>query len=117
MYWEKDIETMPRPELESLQLLRLKETIKRAEVSSFYGKRFKETSINPAFFRSIKDATNIPLTTKDDLRDQWPYGLTAVPKEDLVRLHSSSGTTGRATVIFHTAGDIREWTNLVARCM
>ncbi len=117
MYWEKDIETMPRSELESLQLLRLKETLKRAGASSFYRKRFKETSMNPDLFRSIKDVENIPPTTKDDLRDQWPYGLTSVPKEDLVRLHSSSGTTGRATVIFHTAGDIREWTNLVARCM
>jgi len=117
MYWEKDLETMPRPELESLQLLRLKESLNRAAMSSFYGKRFKETSVNPNRFRSIKDIENIPLTTKDDLRDQWPYGLTAVPKEDLVRLHSSSGTTGRATVIFHTASDIREWTNLVARCM
>jgi phenylacetate-CoA ligase len=117
MYWEKDIETMPRSELESLQILRLKETLKRAEASSFYGKRFKEASMKPDLFRSIKDIETIPPTTKDDLRDQWPYGLTAVPKEDLVRLHSSSGTTGRATVIFHTAGDIREWTNLVARCM
>ena len=117
MFWEKDIETMPRSELESLQILRLKETLKRAEASSFYGKRFKEASLNLDLFSSIKDIENIPPTTKDDLRDQWPYGLTAVPKEDLVRLHSSSGTTGRATVIFHTAGDIREWTNLVARCM
>ncbi len=117
MFWEKDIETMPRSELESLQILRLKETLKRAEASSFYGKRFKEASMNLDLFSSIKDIENIPPTTKDDLRDQWPYGLTAVPKEDLVRLHSSSGTTGRATVIFHTAGDIREWTNLVARCM
>ena len=117
MFWEKDIETMPRSELESLQILRLKETLKRAEASSFYGKRFKEASMNMDLFSSIKDIENIPPTTKDDLRDQWPYGLTAVPKEDLVRLHSSSGTTGRATVIFHTAGDIREWTNLVARCM
>jgi phenylacetate-CoA ligase len=117
MYWEKDIETMRRSELEALQLLRLKETLRRAEASSFYGKRFKETSMSLDLFRSIKDIENIPPTTKDDLRDQWPYGLTAVSKEDLVRLHSSSGTTGRATVIFHTAGDIREWTNLVARCM
>jgi len=117
MFWEKDIETMPRSELESLQILRLKETLKRAEASSFYGKRFKEASMNLDLFSSIKDIENIPPTTKDDLRDQWPYGLTAVPKEDLVRLHSSSGTTGRATVIFHTAGDIRKWTNLVARCM
>jgi phenylacetate-CoA ligase len=117
MFWEKEIETMPRSELESLQILRLKETLRKAEASSFYGKRFKEASMNLDLFSSIKDIENIPPTTKDDLRDQWPYGLTAVPKEDLVRMHSSSGTTGRATVIFHTAEDIREWTNLVARCM
>lgn len=117
MYWEKDIETMPRPELEALQLSRLRETLGRASASLFYGKRFRETSVEPERIRSIRDIVTIPLTTKDDLRDQWPYGLTAVPREELVRLHSSSGTTGRATVIFHTARDIREWTNLVARCM
>jgi len=117
MYWEKDLETMPRSELEALQLLRIKETLRKAAASPFYGKRFRETAFNPDRFRSLQDLPSIPLTTKEDLRDQWPYGLTAVPKEDFVRLHSSSGTTGRAIVIFHTAADIREWTNLVARCM
>jgi len=59
----------------------------------------------------------IPLTTKDDLREHWPYGFLAVSKDELVRMHSSSGTTGRATVIFHTIDDIKEWTNIVARSM
>jgi phenylacetate-CoA ligase len=117
MYWEKDLETMPRGELEALQLLRLRETLRRAAASPFYGKRLSETALNPDRLLSLQDVPSIPLTTKDDLRDQWPYGLTAAPKEDFVRLHSSSGTTGRAIVIFHTASDIREWTNLVARCM
>jgi len=117
MYWNKDIETMPRSELESLQLSRLRETLRQAGKSPFYKKCFGEKTIYPERINSIKDIVNLPLTTKDDLRDEWPYGLVAVSRDELVRLHSSSGTTGRATVIFHTAADIREWTNLVARCM
>jgi phenylacetate-CoA ligase len=117
MYWEKDIETMPRPELEVLQLSRLKETLKRAKASYFYGRRFREESFNPDTFDSLKNIEDIPLTTKDNLREHWPYGFLSVSRDELVRMHSSSGTTGRATVIFHTAGDVKEWANLVARCM
>ncbi len=117
MYWEKDVETMPRKEIEALQLAGLKNTLQRAAASEFYGQRFKERSLNPAAFKAIQDIESIPMTTKDDLREHWPYGFVAVSKDELVRMHSSSGTTGRATVIFHTANDIKEWTNLVARCM
>ncbi len=117
MYWEKEIETMSREKLEELQLSRLKESLKRASRSFFYDKSFKETGFNPDKVSSLKDIENIPFTTKDDLREHWPYGFLAVSKDELVRMHSSSGTTGRATVIFHTANDINEWTNLVARSM
>ena len=117
MYWEKDIETMPREKLEAVQLERLKESLRRAGQSPHYSRVFREKGFDPAGVRSLADAKNIPLTTKDDLRENWPYGFLAVSRDELVRMHSSSGTTGRATVIFHTANDVKEWTNLVARCM
>ena len=115
MYWEKEIETMPREKLEVIQIERLKATLKKAANSDHYGKVYKDKGFNPDDFKSMADVPNLPLTTKDDLRENWPYGFLAVPREDLVRMHSSSGTTGRATVIFHTANDLNAWTNLVAR--
>ncbi len=117
MYWEKDIETMDRRKLEELQLARLKDTLAYAEKSYYYGKTYKEKRINAASIRSLADIQKIPFTTKEDLREHWPYGFVAVSKDELVRMHSSSGTTGRATVIFHTANDLAVWTNLLARCM
>jgi len=117
MYWEKEIETISRDKLESIQLERLKATLKKAANSFHYGKVYREKGFNPDEFKSLADVPNLPLTTKDDLRENWPYGFLAVPREELVRMHSSSGTTGRATVIFHTANDLNSWTNLVARCM
>ncbi|MCX5833291.1 MAG: phenylacetate--CoA ligase [Deltaproteobacteria bacterium] len=117
MYWEKDIETLPREKLEAVQLERLKSTLQRAAKSAHYGSVFKEKGFDPAKFNALHDVRHIPLTTKEDLRASWPYGFLAVSKDELVRMHSSTGTTGRATVIFHTANDVSEWTNLVARCM
>ncbi len=117
MYWEKDIETIDRRKLEELQLSRLKDTLAHAQRSYYYGKIFQEKGINADSIRSLSDVQKIPFTTKDDLRENWPYGFIAVSKDELVRMHSSSGTTGRATVIFHTANDVAVWTNLLARCM
>ena len=117
MYWEKDKETMSRDDLKALQLARIRESIEKAAASHFYGRLFRELGINAGTITSLDDIKKIPFTTKDDLREHWPYGFCAVPKEELVRMHSSSGTTGRATVIFHTQKDINEWTNLVARSM
>ena len=117
MYWEEAIETMPREKLEALQLERLKKSVEKASGSIFYGDLFKKIGLDPKGITSLEDIRKIPFTTKDDLREHWPYGFLAVPKDDLVRMHSSSGTTGRATVIFHTQGDIDEWTNIVARSM
>jgi len=117
MYWEKDIETISRDNLAALQWERLQQTLKQAAKSHYYGNLFKKTGLAPEDVRSLADLEKIPPTTKDDLREHWPYGFVATPKDDLVRMHSSSGTTGRATVIFHTAGDLNEWTNLLARCM
>jgi phenylacetate-CoA ligase len=117
VYWEKDVETIERKKLDQLQLTRLKEIVTKAEKSYYYGKVFKEKGINAGSIKSLKDIRKIPFTTKDDLREHWPYGFIAVSKNELVRMHSSSGTTGRATVVFHTADDIAVWSNLLARCM
>lgn len=117
MYWEKEIETLPREQLEALQLERLKATLVKAAASPHYREVYRQAGFTPGDFRTMADVPKLPLTTKDDLRENWPYGFLAVPREELVRMHSSSGTTGRATVIFHTAKDLDAWTNLVARCM
>jgi phenylacetate-CoA ligase len=117
MYWEKDVETLNRVKLEKMQLAQLKDTIGRAQKSFYYGKILKEKGLNVNSAKSLNDINKFPFTTKDDLREHWPYGFIAVPKEELVRMHSSSGTTGRATVVFHTASDIAVWANLLARCM
>ncbi len=117
MYWEKELETRDRADLATLQLERLRETARRAVRSHHYGKAWTDAGFHPEDIRTLGDVGKIPFTTKDDLRENWPYGFLAVPKDDLVRMHSSSGTTGRATVIFHTKNDVDAWTNLVARCM
>src|SRR5271169_3929681 len=114
MYWEKDIETLSRAKLEKMQLARLKDTVGSAQESFYYKKIFKEKRLKADLLKSPKDIEKFPFTTKDNLREHWPYGFIAVPKEELVRMHSSSGTTGRATVVFHTANDIAVWANLLA---
>jgi len=115
MYWDKEIETIDRPALEALQLKRLRSTLQQAQKSLHYGRIFKESGIDLDTVKSIESIEKMPMTTKDDLRDHWPYGFLAVSRDDLVRMHSSSGTTGRATIVFHTANDIEQWTRIVAR--
>jgi len=117
MYWQKELEVVPREELESLQLKRLRDTVDRASHSPYYGSSWAAMGLAAAAIHSIEDIQRFPFTTKDDLREHWPYGFVAVPRNELVRMHSSSGTTGRATVVFHTESDIAEWTNLLARSM
>ncbi|MDX9745228.1 MAG: phenylacetate--CoA ligase [Syntrophales bacterium] len=117
MFWEKDIETMDGDQLYRMQLERLRNTVESASRSSYYGKLFKEKDIHVENIKTLADLRNIPMTTKEDLRKEWPYGFLAASKDDIVRMHSSSGTTGRATVIFHTMKDIDCWTNQLARCM
>jgi len=117
MYWDKEIETMDRTALERMQVERLAQTLDRASRSPYYAERLKAAGVDARSVRSVADVATLPLTTKDDLRDHWPYGFLAVERDELIRMHSSSGTTGRATVIFHTAGDIAAWTNIVARSM
>lgn len=117
MYLHKELETMSRAQIEKLQLERLQQTVAHCMNSSFYQKRFKEAKLTPAEIRSLDDLQRIPFTTKQDLRDNYPFGLASVPLEKTVRLHSSSGTTGNPTVILHTQKDLDEWANAVARCL
>ena len=117
MYLHPEMETLSRPEIEKLQLERLQKTIRQCMRSPFYKRRFKEAGLRPEDIRSLGDLQKIPFTTKQDLRDNYPFGLSAVPLEQVVRLHSSSGTTGTPTVILHTQRDLDEWANAVARCL
>jgi len=117
-YWQADLETMNRTDLETLQLKRLKETINLlAGNSAFYKNIFNENNITADNINSLDDLKRIPFTTKDDLRNNYPFGMAAVPIQKCIRLHSSSGTTGNPTVVLHSAKDIDEWANQVARCM
>ncbi len=117
MYLHKEMELLTRPEIEALQLERLQQTLKRCMNSPFYKKRFDDLHLTPSDIRTLDDLHKIPFTTKQDLRDNYPFGLAAVPLDDVVRLHSSSGTTGTPTVILHTQKDLDEWANAVARCL
>jgi phenylacetate-CoA ligase len=117
MYWDKDIEIMDRERLEALQLERFKKTVKRAQKSVYYDRMYRRIGLDADLVRSLDDIRNFPFTTKDDLREHWPYGFIAVPKDELIRMHASSGTTGRAIVVFHTAADVQAWTDVLARCV
>lgn len=116
-FFNPDIETMPRQELEQLQLERLKSTVKHCMYSPFYQEKFKELGITPADIKTLDDVRKLPFTTKEDLRENYPFGICCVPIKDCVRLHSSSGTTGNPTVVLHTQKDLDEWANAVARCL
>ncbi len=116
-FWEREIETLRPKDLRRLQLRRLKKALRQAGTSPFYSGLFKKHRVSAEKVESLEDLKQIPFTTKQDLRDQFPYGFLTVPREKIVRLHSSSGTTGRATAVFHTQKDLDGWANLVARCM
>lgn len=116
-YWQEELETMSREELEKFQVKKLKETIALASNSPYYKEIFEKMNITPDTIECIEDVKKLPFTTKDDLRSHYPFGLVAVPMEKVVRVHSSSGTTGNPTVVAHTQKDLDEWANQVARCM
>ena len=116
-YWEEDIETMPRKELEAMQLERLKKTINIAANTTFYKKRFAENHITADNIKSLDDLRRIPFTTKQDLRDNYPFGLVAGNLKDAIRINSSSGTTGHPTVVVYSRRDIDTWANQMARSM
>jgi phenylacetate-CoA ligase len=114
--YNKTFETMPREELGALQLKRLQATIKRIyESVPFYKTSFTKAGITPQDIKSLEDLQRLPFTTKIDLRDNYPYDMFAVPMEDVVRIHASSGTTGKPTVVGYTQNDINTWAELMAR--
>ncbi len=116
-YWEKSIETLPRQELEKLQLERIKSTLTVASNAPYYKDQFQKHNISPDAIRCLDDFRKLPFTTKADMRANYPFGLLAGNLEDAVRIHSSSGTTGNPTVIIHSQHDLNSWANLVARCL
>lgn len=116
-YWQEELETMKRPDLERLQTERLKATVQQALKSPFYQEVFKQNGLTADDIQTLDDLRKIPFTTKDDLRAHYPFGLVAVPLRECVRIHSSSGTTGNPTVVLHSAKDLDQWANQVARCM
>ena len=110
------VEIMERSELEELKLRRLREAVERLyRQVPFYRSKLDEAGFEPGDLRALEDLEKLPFTTKDDLRDNYPFGLFAVPMRDIVRIHASSGTTGKPTVVGYTANDIRTWADLVAR--
>ncbi len=110
-------ETMSREDIEKLQLERLQATVKHCMNSEFYKKQFEEAGLKPEDIKTLDDIRKIPFTTKQNLRDTYPFGMASEPLRQCVRLHSSSGTTGNPTVILHTQRDLDEWANAVARCL
>lgn len=116
MYFQKDIETMPRADIEKMQLERLQRLVKYCyDNVPFYHKRLSEAGVCPEKIKTLSDIQYIPYTTKADLRDNYPYGLFAVPQSKIVRMHASSGTTGKPTVVGYTANDLDHWSDCVAR--
>lgn len=119
MIWSKE-ETLSRKEIEEIQLSRLQETVNRVyEKVAPYREKMDELGVKPSDIKSLKDLSKLPFVTKQDLRDNYPFGLFAVPKTDLVRIHASSGTTGKPTVVGYTRNDLKTWTECVSRiaCM
>ncbi|MDD2559736.1 MAG: phenylacetate--CoA ligase [Bacteroidales bacterium] len=117
MYLHADLETLSRNGIEKLQMERLRKTLNHCLNSPFYCKRFEENNLKPGDIKTLDDLKKIPFTTKTDLRDNYPFGMSAVPLEQTVRLHSSSGTTGNPTVVLHTQRDLDQWAEAVARCL
>ncbi|MGA2937920.1 MAG: phenylacetate--CoA ligase [Syntrophobacteraceae bacterium] len=116
-YWDKPAETLTRAGIEKLQLSLLKSSLVRAGRSMFYNEKFKKIGFDPGSVSSLDDVGRIPFTVKQDLRESYPYGFLCEPKERLVRMHVSSGTTGQAIAVFYTKADIELWADLLARCM
>ena len=117
-FWNEEIETMPREELEKMQLRLLKEKITEMYAKSkFFKKRMDEAGLKPEDINSFEDFRKVPFMKKTDLRDNYPDGLFVVPYDDIIRVHVSSGTTGKPTVVGYTQKDLDNWTEALARGM
>jgi phenylacetate-CoA ligase len=111
-----DVETMPRTALNALQTQRLRQTLERAYANvPHYQRSFDAAAVKPGDLHELQDIQRFPFTVKTDLRDNYPFGMFAVPRDNLLRLHASSGTTGKATVVGYTRGDLDRWADLMAR--
>jgi phenylacetate-CoA ligase len=118
MIWNKEFETLPRKELEALQSERLRELVQRVyEKVPYYRGQMNKAQVKPDDIRGIQDLHKLPFTTKEDLRLNYPFGMFTVPLEDIVRVHASSGTTGKPTVVGYTKKDIDTWAELMARAL
>ena len=118
MYWNKPVETMERAELATLQAARLRDTTQRIyRQVPFYRSRLQAAGLLPEDVSSLDDIKRLPFTTKQDMRDNYPYGLFAVPQAEIVRIHASSGTTGKPTVVGYTKRDIGIWSEVMARTL
>ncbi|MCG6905264.1 MAG: phenylacetate--CoA ligase [Desulfobacteraceae bacterium] len=118
MIFDIEYETMPREALEAIQLRRLQATLARVYAAvPFYRKQFDQAGLKPGDVQSLKDLRKIPFTTKQDLRENYPFGMFAVPMDNVVRIHASSGTTGQPTVVGYTARDVTTWATLMARSL
>ena len=118
MIWNETKERMPREEMKNLQSARLRKLVDYVYHNvPFYRKKMQAVGLLPADIKGIEDIEKLPFTTKDDLRENYPFGLFAVPKSEIVRIHASSGTTGKATVVGYTRRDLDIWAECVARCM
>ncbi len=116
--WDQNVETMPREQLRAEQLVKLQQSLKRsAENVPCYQAKFAEAGFHPQDLKELSQLSQLPFTTKEDLRLNYPYGMFAVPMRDVVRIHSSSGTTGKPTVVGYTKNDLQSWAQLVARFM
>lgn len=117
-YWNKPVETMDRGALEHLQLERLQETVRRVYQNvPVYRERMQQAGVTPEDIKTLADIRKLPFTQKTDLRDNYPYGLFAAPQDEIVRIHASSGTTGKPIVAGYTQHDIQVWSEVVARCL
>ncbi len=118
MIWNETKECMNRDEMTALQSARLRKLVDYVYHNvEFYRKKMQAIDLLPADIKGIEDITKLPFTTKDDLRDNYPFGLFAVPNSEIVRIHASSGTTGKATVVGYTRYDLDVWSECVARCL
>ncbi|MEG1027044.1 MAG: AMP-binding protein, partial [Oscillospiraceae bacterium] len=118
MFFQKDIETMPRCKIEELQLERLRWVVDYCYNNiPFYHNRLQQANITADKIKCLSDIQYIPYTTKDDIRDTYPFGLFGKPMKDIVRIHASSGTTGKPTVVGYTKSDLNNWSDCVARIM
>ena len=111
MFWNEKIETLKKKDLEALQLKRLKKTVAQVQKVEFYRKKLHEAGASQGNIKTLEDIRRIPFTKKQDLREGYPFGFFAVPLSKVVRIHTTSGTTGKPTVVGYTKNDLETWSS------